>query len=150
MDNPRLRGQVTSICDQAQRFLAFLDQHPEKEAWRPIVRECLQSTLRIVERYAQLSRFFDDPGRQCSAQEQLEAHRAAASIELRKWCVDVEYLLGGGLECVGPSVPPKPQRAQLEIPRQLGLEPERGMHDRRRACPATSDLTADVGIEVRN
>src|SRR5438105_938282 len=54
--NPRVRGRISESCGQAQRVLSFLDQHPEKAgAWRGVVRECLQSTLRIVERYVELS-----------------------------------------------------------------------------------------------
>ena len=61
VSNLPVRRKLEGICQQAQRFLAFLDQHPdEAAAWRSIVRECLESTLRIVERYVQLTQFVDE------------------------------------------------------------------------------------------
>ena len=61
VSNLPVRRKLEGICQQAQRFLAFLEQHPdEAAAWRSIVRECLESTLRIIERYVQLARFADE------------------------------------------------------------------------------------------
>jgi len=63
--NARVRQKIGALLGQAQRVLVFLDEHPERaDAWRGVVRECLQSSLRIVNRYADLSRFFEDPSRQ--------------------------------------------------------------------------------------
>jgi hypothetical protein len=63
--NARVRQKIGALLGQAQRVLVFLEEHPERaDAWRAVVRECLQSSLRIVNRYADLSRFFEDPSRQ--------------------------------------------------------------------------------------
>jgi hypothetical protein len=60
-----VQSKIAQIDDGARRVLAYLEQHPEKAGgWRGIVRECLESTLRIVRRYLELSRFFEDPSRQ--------------------------------------------------------------------------------------
>src|SRR5436309_1129706 len=57
---PRVRSRVAEIGDQAGRVLEYLDQHAARSgAWRPIVRECLESTLKILQRYVELSRFAD-------------------------------------------------------------------------------------------
>jgi 5-bromo-4-chloroindolyl phosphate hydrolysis protein len=64
ISNRQVREKIAEICDGARRVLIFLEEHPEKaSAWRGIVRECLESTLRIVRRYQELSRFVQDPSR---------------------------------------------------------------------------------------
>src|SRR5438128_2351960 len=63
--NAAVRDRIIQILQQARSVLDFLEQHPaQAETWRGIVRECLQSTQRIVQRYAELSRFVQDPNQQ--------------------------------------------------------------------------------------
>jgi hypothetical protein len=69
--NPAVRDRIIQILQQARSVLDFLEQstrfagtRAQAETWRGIVRECLQSTQRIVQRYAELSRFVQDPNQQ--------------------------------------------------------------------------------------
>lgn len=88
--NPSVRSKIEVIQAEAGALRAFLAQHPDKEeAWRGIIRECLQSTLRIGQRYVELSRFFDDPSRQSLVQvEELLDQVAATFANLRARLVD--------------------------------------------------------------
>jgi hypothetical protein len=88
--NPRVRGKIAAIRDQAATLRAFLDQHPDKaQAWDGILRECLESTLRITRRYVELSRFFDDPARQTVRQvEELLEQVSTTFANLRTRLVD--------------------------------------------------------------
>ena len=65
LPNPATRQRIAAICAQSSRFLEFIRQDPERgAAWRGIVGECLQTTLRIVDRYGELAPFFEDPSHQ--------------------------------------------------------------------------------------
>jgi len=88
--NPRVRSKIAAIREQAGTLRAFLEQHPEKaEAWNGILRDCLESTLRITRRYVELSRFFDDPSRQSVAQvEDLLGQVSTTFANLRTRLVD--------------------------------------------------------------
>jgi 5-bromo-4-chloroindolyl phosphate hydrolysis protein len=88
--NPQVQRKIAQIDDGARRVLAFLEQHPEKaDGWRGIVRECLESTLRIVRRYLELSRFFEDPSRQSLQEvEELLDQVAGTFTSLGKRLVD--------------------------------------------------------------
>jgi hypothetical protein len=60
--NPEVRARIGRICEKGARFIQFLAEHPaQATAWGGIVRECLDGTLQIVERYLELSRFFENP-----------------------------------------------------------------------------------------
>jgi hypothetical protein len=87
---PRVQRQLAEICRQAQLFLAYLQQHPQEAgAWRGVVRECLDSTLGIVQRYVELSRFVDDPGSPALREvEALLAQAAATFAGLRRRLVE--------------------------------------------------------------
>jgi hypothetical protein len=88
--NPRVRSKIAAIRDQAGLLRAFLEQHPDKdEAWSGILRECLESTLRISRRYVELSRFFEDPTRQSVTQvEELLGQVSTTFANLRTRLVD--------------------------------------------------------------
>ena len=63
--NPEVRQRVSRICEQGSRFIQFLMENPTQgDAWAGIVRECLEGTLRIVDRYLELSRFFENPAKE--------------------------------------------------------------------------------------
>jgi len=83
---PRVQRQLSEICRQAQLFLAYLQQHPQEAgAWRGVVRECLDSTLGIVQRYVQLGQFVDDPGSPALREvEELLSQAAATFSGLRR------------------------------------------------------------------
>jgi len=87
---PRVQQQLGEICRQAQLFLAYLQQHPQEAgAWRGVVRECLDSTLGIVQRYVQLGRFVDDPRSPALREvEELLAQAAATFAGLRQRLVE--------------------------------------------------------------
>jgi hypothetical protein len=70
--------------------LLFLAQHPEKaDPWQELVRQSVESTVRIVERYVELSRFLDDPSRQSLQQvEELLDQVAGTFANLRGRLVD--------------------------------------------------------------
>jgi hypothetical protein len=90
ISNPRVRSRIAQICQQASGVLFFLEEHPEKaEAWRGIVRECLQSTLRVVERYVEFSRFLDNPSQQSMREvEELLDQVSGTFAGLRRRLVD--------------------------------------------------------------
>lgn len=63
--HPNVRVRTASIREQVAVLTGFLDEHPSRNAaLRPVLRECLESTLRVLHRYADLSRFLDDPTHQ--------------------------------------------------------------------------------------
>lgn len=63
--NPEVGQRVSRICQQGSRFIQFLMENPTQgDAWAGIVRECLAGTLRIVDRYLELSRFFENPAKE--------------------------------------------------------------------------------------
>jgi glutamine synthetase adenylyltransferase len=90
VENPRVREQVGRICEQARRVSAFLKEHPERiDPWRDILRECLQSTLRILERYVELARYLDDPGTESLRQvEELLGEVSQAFVNIRHRLID--------------------------------------------------------------
>jgi hypothetical protein len=88
--NHRVREQIAQICDQARRVSAFLKEHPERiDPWRAILRECLLSTLRILERYVELARYLDDPGTESLRQvEELLGEVSHAFVNMRHRLID--------------------------------------------------------------
>lgn len=76
--SPQVKQQLLEICRQAQLFRDYLRQHPrEAGSWGVVVRECLESTLGIVQRYAQLDRYLED--REAPALRETEALLAQAA-----------------------------------------------------------------------
>src|SRR5262249_25682436 len=87
---PRVQARIGEITQQARAFLAFLNEHPDRAAaWREIVRDCLESTDRIVGRYVEIARFMDDPRQQSLGEvEDLLGQVATTFATLRRRLVD--------------------------------------------------------------
>lgn len=60
--NPAVQSRVLELCEQGAGFVRFLSDHPSLgHAWGGVARECLEGTLRIVDQYLELARYFEHP-----------------------------------------------------------------------------------------
>ena len=65
----QVRQKVIDIHQQASTMLAYFNENPSEAAvWDDIVRDCLDSTLRLVRRYAGLARHLQ-PGEEGAVRE---------------------------------------------------------------------------------
>jgi hypothetical protein len=59
---PTVQRRIAGISEQANGLLRYFAEHPDASGvWGAFFRECLESTLSIVRRYAELTRHLGEP-----------------------------------------------------------------------------------------